>query len=176
MPHAALSACAVMSLLLGAVPGAAVEPDTSERFREAMSVCTLPGADPAPRLARLSETGWQATAPSPEDLSALAVAAGLLGEAPPDPETLHRQSSVRLVLEARDGVQTCFLVTPHSADSDLLLSDLEEAGGITELDGVRTGAMASISRDGAAGDWRTEVSLAASSSTLAATFLTREDR
>ncbi|MBT8408042.1 MAG: hypothetical protein KJN93_00270, partial [Alphaproteobacteria bacterium] len=51
--------------LLVAPAVAAQSTDTSERFREAMSACVLPGPGLELREERLAQVGWQPVAPSP---------------------------------------------------------------------------------------------------------------
>ncbi len=152
--------------LLLATSAAADTPDTSERFREAMSACTLPGPGLELRLARLADTGWTATTPDAEDAAAFRDAALLetwpTRDAGPValPETIYRHGTARLVLgEDAAGNPTCRLATLNSADSDRLFENLARAGAVTETGPVRQAAMVTTVLDYGTETWRTEVSL-----------------
>ena len=168
---------------------AADEPGSSERFREAMSICTMPGPDLAPRLERLSETGWERIEPQDADAEAFRDAAFI--RRPPDrtapetwpeeraetpaviPDMVFRNGSARLgvYVDAPEGGLGCVLAMLTSADSDLLFDDLAEAGAVTKIGPVRTAAMATTVFDSPTGDWRTEIDLAAAETQAAEKIL-----
>ena len=181
--------CAALVVLAALPAPAADEPDTSERFREAMSICTLPGPDLAPRLARLAETGWDAVEPGDADAEAFRDAA-FIRQAPPDaspetwrreraatpaviPETVFQNGSARLglYLDVLAGGPGCVLAMTNSVDSDLLLEDLAKAGAVTETGPVRTAAMATTVFDSPTGSWRTEIDVASAKTEDAAALL-----
>lgn len=187
--------------LLAAAPVAAADlPDTSERFREAMSACTLPGPGLDRRLARLAETGWTAARPDAEDAFAFRDAA-LLAEPPETwpgardagpvalPETIYRHGTARLIVseDPASGDPACRLATLNSIDSDLLFADLAAVGAVSGTGPVRSAAMATSVFDLGEGHWRTEVTLISADTgaanalldaplriTLSAVFVTRQ--
>jgi hypothetical protein len=190
---------ALLLILTAAAPAAAADlPDTSERFREAMSACTLPGPGLGPRLDRLAETGWTASVPDAADALAFRDA-DLLAQPPATwdtarddgpvalPDTVFRNGEARLIVwENSSGAPACRLATLNSTDSDLLLSDLAAVGAVTEDGPLRRAAMATSVYDTATGAWRTEVRLSSADTdaanarlddplraTLAVSFVTR---
>lgn len=166
--------CAAFALAASAAAAADL-PDTSERFREAMSICTLPGPGLEARLARLAATGWTPERPTAEDATILRDAA-LLDTTPTDdpaawaalrtggdpirlPDTVHRHGPARLLVteDPASGAPSCRLATLNSADSDQLFEDLAAAGAVTATGPVRHAAMVTTSLDASGTPWRTEV-------------------
>jgi hypothetical protein len=186
-------------MLVAAAPAAATDHrDTSERFREAMSACTLPGPGIGPRLDRLANTGWTASAPDAADALAFRDA-DLIAQPPATwdtarddgpvalPDTVYSNGEARLIVwENTGGDPACRLATVNSTDSDVLFADLSKVGAVTEDGPVRRAAMATSVYDTATGAWRTEVRLTSADAdaanarvgeplraTLAVSFVTR---
>jgi hypothetical protein len=186
-------------ILAAAAPAAAADlPDTAERFREAMSACTLPGPGIGPRLERLADTGWSASVPDAADALAFRDA-DLLAQPPATwdtardddpvalPDTVYSNGEARLIVrENANGDPACRLATLNSTDSDILFADLSKVGAVTEDGPVRRAAMATSVYDTATGAWRTEVRLTSADTnaanarlddplraTLAVSFVTR---
>ncbi len=153
-----------LTALTALFAAAADLPDTSERFREAMSACTLPG--PELRRDRLARTGWTAAPPDAEDAQAFRDAALLEiwpnREAGPValPETIYRHGTARLILgEDAAGNPTCRLAAQTSEESDRLFAALARADAVTEAGPIRRAAMVTTVLDFGTDTWRTEVTL-----------------
>ncbi|MEM9031256.1 MAG: hypothetical protein AAGB18_01305 [Pseudomonadota bacterium] len=185
-----LGGLGALVLWVAALPAfSAEEPDTSERFREGMSICTLPGPSIDARRARLAEAGWVSAPLDAGDRVAFQDAALLLkaaeapsveawaaarGEAAPVLDgTVYQNGPARLLItrDATTGQPACRLATLNSADTDRLLVDLEKAGALTATGPIRTGSMATTVFDSQDGTWRTEIDLASADATEAASLL-----
>ena len=160
---------AITASLVAAAP---VMADSSERFREAMSVCTLPGPGIEARVERLSDLNWRVQAQESSTAELYS----------------NSGAAISLALEA-DGSLTCQLATDNSAESDGLFDMLAPMGGVAETDTTRTATFATT-QDGADGAvWTTNTTVVSGppedldqildaplTATLTATFVTRPGR
>jgi len=177
----ALPAFAFLAAVAATPAIAAETPDTSERLREAMAACVLPGPGIEARISRLESVGWAPRARSPGIIAAfgdaLAIsnppqesdtaswaalrswARDLAADAPPDNLYGSGRALLQIELQPQTDWPTCLLMTTNSRESDLILQVLAKSGGVVDLGHTRRGEMFSTQFDATGADWRTDVTL-----------------
>lgn len=177
------SAYAVAAAIVIAAPAAAADaPDTSERLREALSACTLPGPGIEARIDRLTGWGWR-PGDDPEALLAARIDGAAIAGAPIDAdaaawaESRARAASavgttgdlqdwyardaawLNVASQAGTGYPTCLLLTRNSRESDLLFDTLDRAGGLANWDFGRRGEMLTTQTAPDGVRWQTDIVL-----------------